>query len=307
MLDRVVGDGVEDSGSSSEPPALDPASVSTEDELRFAVLALLGDSYDRAVERRTGLAKTTVNDVRNERRRLTAKTLTLIVEAYDPQRRDVWLAAWQRVRSRSTPGERASIPDPEVRLESRPDRTSMDGAGAAAAIAEPPTELAVTGAWAANPSNAPTFASRRDSNEIPSTYARKFGAMVAGFIGGTIATSVISLLGRAILWVAIVVIFVAMSAWGLGKVLRKVYQKSSPLYPFSVSLGRSRAVAARQSFPVEARRSRLALFAQAVGGIFDFGGTTRLRHQRVPSFGETLTETLLRHNVYVRSGTGENE
>ncbi|MBL7492048.1 XRE family transcriptional regulator [Frankia sp. AgB1.9] len=79
-------------------PAPDPASVSTEDELRAAVLALLGDSYDRAVERRTGLSKTTVNDVRNERRRLTAKTLTLIVEAYDPQRRDVWLAAWRRVR-----------------------------------------------------------------------------------------------------------------------------------------------------------------------------------------------------------------
>ncbi|ADP78568.1 hypothetical protein [Pseudofrankia inefficax] len=82
-------------------PAPDPASVSTEDELRAAVLALLGDSYDRAVERRTGLSKTTVNDVRNERRRLTAKTLTLIVEAYDPHRRDVWLAAWRRVRTRS--------------------------------------------------------------------------------------------------------------------------------------------------------------------------------------------------------------
>jgi len=78
----------------------DPSAVSTEDELLVAVLALLGDSYDRAVERRTGLSKTTVNDLRNGRRRLTAKTLTLIVEAYDPARREAWLTARRRVLPR---------------------------------------------------------------------------------------------------------------------------------------------------------------------------------------------------------------
>ncbi|OHV34400.1 MULTISPECIES: helix-turn-helix domain-containing protein [Pseudofrankia] len=81
-------------------PVPDPASVSTEDELRIAMLGLLGDSYDRAVERRTGLSKTTVNDLRNGRRRLTSKTLTLIVEAYDPNRREAWLLAWRRVNAR---------------------------------------------------------------------------------------------------------------------------------------------------------------------------------------------------------------
>jgi len=80
--------------------APDPGSVSTEDELRVAILGLLGDSYDRAVERRTGLSKTTVNDLRNERRRLTLKTLTLIVETYDPLQREAWLLAWRRVRAR---------------------------------------------------------------------------------------------------------------------------------------------------------------------------------------------------------------
>ncbi|WP_045876569.1 hypothetical protein [Pseudofrankia sp. DC12] len=103
-------------------PAPDPASVSTEEELRVAVLALLGDSYDRAVERRTGLSKTTVNDVRNERRRLTAKTLTLIVEAYDPYRREDWLAAWRRVRARSDRNGAAPATDDEAQTAESGDR-----------------------------------------------------------------------------------------------------------------------------------------------------------------------------------------
>jgi hypothetical protein len=86
-------------------PVPDLASVSTEDQLRIAMLGLLGDSYDRAVERRTGLSKTTVNDLRNGRRRLTSKTLTLIVEAYDPSRRDAWLLAWRRVNARPAAAE----------------------------------------------------------------------------------------------------------------------------------------------------------------------------------------------------------
>jgi len=81
-------------------PTPDLAPISTEDELRVAVLGLLGDSYDRAVERRTGVSKTTVNDLRNDRRRLTRKTLTLIVEAYDPNRLPDWLATWQRLHPR---------------------------------------------------------------------------------------------------------------------------------------------------------------------------------------------------------------
>jgi len=81
-------------------PTPDLGSISTEDELRVAVLCLLGDSYDRAVERRTGVSKTTVNDLRNDRRRLTRKTLKLIVEAYDPNRLADWLATWQRLHPR---------------------------------------------------------------------------------------------------------------------------------------------------------------------------------------------------------------
>lgn len=125
----------------TEEPMPDPASVSTEDELRAAVLALLGDSYDRAVERRTGLSKTTVNDVRNDRRKLTAKTLTLIVEAYDPQRRDAWLAAWRRVRTRS---ERPGLPTAGDRYGHAaenghlPDGSALDaGNGAASSPTAP--------------------------------------------------------------------------------------------------------------------------------------------------------------------------
>ncbi|WP_131804125.1 helix-turn-helix transcriptional regulator, partial [Pseudofrankia sp. BMG5.36] len=110
-------------------PVPDPASVSTEDELRVAMLGLLGDSYDRAVERRTGLSKTTVNDLRNGRRRLTAKTLTLIVEAYDPRRREAWLSAWRRVRPRPARSDRLSVADddgPETDLDPRLEDSGSD-------------------------------------------------------------------------------------------------------------------------------------------------------------------------------------
>lgn len=94
-------------GPEREPAAAAPGTglgaVSTDEELRDAVLALLGTSYDRAVESRTGLSKTTVNDLRNGRRRLTLKTLTLIVETYDPTRRDAWLDAWHRLHPRAVP------------------------------------------------------------------------------------------------------------------------------------------------------------------------------------------------------------
>jgi hypothetical protein len=81
-------------------PDTGPAAVRTDDELLGAVLALLGASQDRAVESRAGLSKTTVNDLRNGRRRLTLKTLTLLVEAYDPARRAAWVGAWHRLHPR---------------------------------------------------------------------------------------------------------------------------------------------------------------------------------------------------------------
>ncbi|ONH33258.1 helix-turn-helix domain-containing protein [Pseudofrankia asymbiotica] len=128
-------------------PVPDPASVSTEDELRVAMLALLGDSYDRAVERRTGLSKTTVNDLRNGRRRLTAKTLTLIVEAYDPRRRDAWLSAWRRVRSRPARPDRlsgaaADDDSPETELDSRLEDAGSDADAGLAAHADAASSMA---------------------------------------------------------------------------------------------------------------------------------------------------------------------
>src|SRR5262249_46290134 len=122
---RTAGTVREGAGTMTEPDAggaSDLASISTENELRIAVLGLLGDSYDRAVERRTGLSTTTVNDLRNGRRRLTVKTLTLIVDAYDPTRRDQWLAAWRRVRARGAPA--AASQDAEAEPTAHPGGSS---------------------------------------------------------------------------------------------------------------------------------------------------------------------------------------
>ncbi|MEX5633163.1 helix-turn-helix domain-containing protein [Parafrankia sp. FMc2] len=90
----------------SAGPGTGPDGISSTDDLRAAVVRMLGTSDDRAVERRVGVSKTTVNDLRNGRRRLTLKTLTLIAEAYDPDRRDAWLAAWHRLHPRPIPAPR---------------------------------------------------------------------------------------------------------------------------------------------------------------------------------------------------------
>jgi hypothetical protein len=76
----------------------DPDGVSSYQDLHEAITGLWGRSNDRSVESRTGLSKTTVNDLRNRRRRLTEHSVTRIVEAFDPARRTAWLDAWYRVQ-----------------------------------------------------------------------------------------------------------------------------------------------------------------------------------------------------------------
>ncbi|OAA23397.1 hypothetical protein UG55_103895 [Frankia sp. EI5c] len=95
-----------------------PDEVSSDEELRAAVLLLLGTSDDRAVERRVGVSKTTVNDLRNGRRRLTLKTLGLIVDAYDPEGREAWLAAWHRLHPK--PARGAAPPEPAAGVTTQP-------------------------------------------------------------------------------------------------------------------------------------------------------------------------------------------
>ncbi len=135
-------------------PTPDPTSVGTETELRAAVLGLLGDSYDRAVESRTGLSKTTVNDLRNQRRRVTLKTLTMIVDVYDPGRREDWVAAWRRVRDSTptaAPGAGTAVPGAPG-----PARPAVDPSGSGAP-ADPPAAAAATGSGnaTADPAVAP--------------------------------------------------------------------------------------------------------------------------------------------------------
>jgi hypothetical protein len=149
--------------------APDPASILSENELHNAVVGLLGDSYDRAVESRTGVSKTTVNALRNQRRRLTLKTLGLIVDAYDPTRRDAWLAAWRRVNARPTTATsepatevatassdgHAAVPTPVTppiqtrpslhRIFSRPRWFAVGGVATAACVAASVAALAITG------------------------------------------------------------------------------------------------------------------------------------------------------------------
>ncbi len=76
----------------------DPDGVSSYQDLHEAITGLWGRSNDRSVESRTGLSKTTINDLRNRRRRLTEHSVTRIVEAFDPARRTAWLAAWHRLQ-----------------------------------------------------------------------------------------------------------------------------------------------------------------------------------------------------------------
>lgn len=151
----------------------DPASIVTENELLNAVMGLLGDSYDRAVESRTGVSKTTVNALRNQRRRLTLKTLGLIVDAYDPTRRDAWLAAWRRVNARTTTttaqptpeiadaGSQAAVATPVIppggtrppahRIFRRPRWLAVGGAVTAAGVAAAVTALVITGGRGGHP------------------------------------------------------------------------------------------------------------------------------------------------------------
>ncbi|OHV36703.1 hypothetical protein CC117_17345 [Parafrankia colletiae] len=120
----------------SAGPGTGPDGVSSTDELRAAVVRMLGTSDDRAVERRVGVSKTTVNDLRNGRRRLTLKTLTLIAEAYDPDRRDAWLAAWHRLHPRPTP-----VPRPQP-AASGPTQIPAVPSAAVPRVPGAPTDLA---------------------------------------------------------------------------------------------------------------------------------------------------------------------
>ncbi|WP_045875944.1 hypothetical protein [Pseudofrankia sp. DC12] len=125
----------------------DPTRVSSYQDLHKTITDLWGRSNDRSVESRTGLSKTTINDLRNGRRRLTEHSVTRIVEAFDPARRTAWLAAWDRVqrtaglgpeagpaaagtgtapeaggRTNETPATVAGDPPPTDPAESRPAR-----------------------------------------------------------------------------------------------------------------------------------------------------------------------------------------
>ncbi|WP_026311195.1 helix-turn-helix domain-containing protein [Parafrankia elaeagni] len=120
----------------SAGPGTGPDGISSTDELRAAVVHMLGTSDDRAVERRVGVSKTTVNDLRNGRRRLTLKTLTLIAEAYDPDRRDAWLAAWHRLHPRPIP-----VPRPQP-AASGPTQIPAAPSAAVPGVPGAPTDLA---------------------------------------------------------------------------------------------------------------------------------------------------------------------
>lgn len=76
-----------------------PAQVSTEDELRSYLRALMAARTNvRAVAAETGLSKTTVNELRMGRRRVSLDALTKIVGVYAPDEVGDARQAWHRVQ-----------------------------------------------------------------------------------------------------------------------------------------------------------------------------------------------------------------
>ncbi|MFI5953629.1 hypothetical protein [Cryptosporangium sp. NPDC051539] len=90
----------------SEPPddRPTPASVRTEDDLRGYVRSLMEARTNvRAVAAETGLSKTTVNELRMGRRRVSLDALTKVVGAYAPAQVSDARQAWHRVQPPRTP------------------------------------------------------------------------------------------------------------------------------------------------------------------------------------------------------------
>ncbi|MCK9877934.1 hypothetical protein MXD59_19495 [Frankia sp. Ag45/Mut15] len=106
-----------------ETASEDPDGVASYQDPHEAITRLWGRSNDRSVESRAGLSKTTINDLRNRRRRLTEHSVTRIVEAFDPRRRTAWLAAWHRLQHSAGLGQApccsAAPPRPPRRRRAR--------------------------------------------------------------------------------------------------------------------------------------------------------------------------------------------
>ncbi|SNQ47773.1 conserved hypothetical protein [Frankia canadensis] len=109
----------------AESPPQGPDGVSSYQDLHEAITGLWGRSNDRSVESRTGLSKTTINDLRNRRRRLTEHSVTRIVEAFDPARSAAWLAAWYRLQRTAGLGQEPVGQEPEA----GPSGTGPSGTG----------------------------------------------------------------------------------------------------------------------------------------------------------------------------------
>ncbi|MCM3882771.1 XRE family transcriptional regulator [Frankia sp. R82] len=137
----------------------DPNGISSYQDLHEAITGLWGRSNDRSVESRTGLSKTTINDLRNRRRRLTEHSVTRIVEAFDPARRTDWLAAWYRLQRTAGlgtepdagPAEAGTGAGPERGTDRDADEPPAAAVGAPPATAPPATALPATGPSASNP------------------------------------------------------------------------------------------------------------------------------------------------------------
>jgi len=125
-VDRVTGFG-----------AVDPAQILTEGDLRQALAQLVAGRRHsmRAVERETGVSKTTMYEMLKGSRQLRHTTFTKIINFYAAEAADAWQAAWHRVhadgRSSASAAQSASVsarPETARRLVQLPaDTPSFTG------------------------------------------------------------------------------------------------------------------------------------------------------------------------------------
>jgi len=117
--------------------AVDPAQILTEGDLRQALAQLVAGRRHsmRAVERETGVSKTTMYEMLKGSRQLRHTTFTKIINFYAAEAADAWQAAWHRVhadgRSSASAAQSASVsarPETARRLVQLPaDTPSFTG------------------------------------------------------------------------------------------------------------------------------------------------------------------------------------
>jgi tetratricopeptide (TPR) repeat protein len=95
----------------------DPDSTDTLEQFQDALAELLRERGSlRDISRQTQVSKTTIAQIRDRAQFPQRATVHLLVEAYDPDRKEAWLAAWHRHR----PGRPTTEPDPQPPLDQLP-------------------------------------------------------------------------------------------------------------------------------------------------------------------------------------------